>query len=54
MKFVVEMALGDMIYIPSFKKISTGVRKLLRGMQTQKQSLTQHGELISLVLFFQN
>jgi hypothetical protein len=38
MKLVVEMALGDMIYIPSFKKISTAVQKLLRGTQTHRHN----------------
>jgi hypothetical protein len=31
MKYGVEVTLGGMIYIPSFKKLSSGVIELLRG-----------------------
>jgi hypothetical protein len=32
MKYAVEMGLGAMIYIPSFIKISSGIRKLIGGI----------------------
>jgi hypothetical protein len=31
-KYAVEMVLGTMIYIPSFMKTGSGIRKLLRGV----------------------
>jgi hypothetical protein len=31
MKYAVEMGSGAMIYIPSFIKIGSGIRKLIRG-----------------------
>jgi hypothetical protein len=47
----VEMGSSVMIYIPGFKKIDSGIQKLLRGYaQTHKQQ----GDLISLLLFFQD
>jgi hypothetical protein len=47
MKYAAEMDLGAMIYIPSFRKIGSGIRKF-------PQTYKQQGDLISLLLFFQN
>jgi hypothetical protein len=55
MKYAVHMGSGAMVYIPSFIKIGSGIRKLngaggIHGHQ-------QHGDLVSLLLFnffFQN
>jgi hypothetical protein len=48
MNYTVEMGAGAMIYIPSFIKISSGIQKLIRGIHRQQ------GDLINLLLFFQN
>jgi hypothetical protein len=51
MKYAVETSSGAMIYIPSFIKTGGGIQKLMGGdLRTHKQ----HGDLISLFLFFQN
>jgi hypothetical protein len=48
LKYAVEIDSGAMIYVPSFIKISSGIQKFTgRGHR-------QHGDLISLLLFFQN
>jgi hypothetical protein len=55
MKHAVEMSIGAMTYIPSFVKIGSGIQKLIvRGIhiQTYAQTHRQHGDLISLLLFF--
>jgi hypothetical protein len=52
MKYADEIGSGAMTYIPSFIKIGSGIRKLRRGVH--RQSHRQHGDLISLPLFFQN
>jgi hypothetical protein len=44
------MGLGAMIYIPSFIKIGLGTQKLMGNSLTHRQ----HGDLISLLLLFQN
>jgi hypothetical protein len=49
MKYAVEMGSGTTIYIPSFIKIGPGMQMLIRR---DTQPHRQHGELISLVLFF--
>jgi hypothetical protein len=50
-KYAVEVGSGVMIYIPSFIKIGPAMRKLVgRDTQTHRQ----HGDGISLHLFFQN
>jgi hypothetical protein len=46
MKYVVEVGSGTMIYIPSFIKIGSDIQKLTGD--------TQHGDGISLLLFFLN
>jgi hypothetical protein len=33
MKYVIEMVSGVMIYIPSFTKIGSGIRKLIGGFR---------------------
>jgi hypothetical protein len=48
MKYAVEMGLGVVAYIPSFTKFCSGVQKLIRGIHRE------HGDRISLLLFFQN
>jgi hypothetical protein len=49
MKYAAEMGSGAVIYIPSFIKIGSGIQKLI-GEETQAHR--QHGDLISLFLFF--
>jgi hypothetical protein len=46
MKYAVEMDSGVTICIPSFIKIVSGIQKLRRHRQ--------HGDLISLLIIFQN
>jgi hypothetical protein len=53
MEYAVEMGSGAMIYIQSFIKIGSGIGKLMGGF-TGTQTSRQHGDLISLPLFFQN
>jgi hypothetical protein len=43
------MGSAAMIYIPGFIMFGWGIQKLIGG-----DSDTQHGDLISLLLFFQN
>jgi hypothetical protein len=43
------MGLGAMIYVPSFIKIGSGIQKLIWVDKHRQQ-----GDLISLLLFFQN
>jgi hypothetical protein len=47
MKYADEMGSGAAVYIPSFKTVDSGVQKLIRGIHRQ------HGDIISLLLFFQ-
>jgi hypothetical protein len=49
MKYAVEVG-SAMIYILSFIKIGSDIRKLIKG---DSQTYRQHGDVISL-LFFQN
>jgi hypothetical protein len=48
MKYAVEMGSGTMIYIPSFTKIGSGIRKLIGDTQTawrsHKPTLGKSGE----------
>jgi hypothetical protein len=46
----VEMDSGAMLYMPSFVNTGSGIEKLVGVGYTD----TQNGQLISLVLFFQN
>jgi hypothetical protein len=46
------MGSGAMIHIPSFIKIGSGIQKLRGGGDSQTHR--QHGDLISLILFFKN
>jgi hypothetical protein len=48
MRHAVEMGSGAMIYIPSFIRISSSIQKLIGEVHRQ------HGDLIRLLLFFQN
>jgi hypothetical protein len=48
MKFAVEMASDDMIYIPSFIKIRSGIQKLLEGGIHMREH-RQQGDLICLI-----
>jgi hypothetical protein len=52
MKYAVETGSDAMIHIPSFIKTGSIIRKLMGGGDTKTQR--QHGDLISLLLFFQN
>jgi hypothetical protein len=51
MKYAVEMGSGAMIYILSFIKTSSGIRKFM-GEDTQTHR--QHGNIISLLLIFKD
>jgi hypothetical protein len=53
MKYAIEMALGGIIHISSFVKISSDLQ-LLEGIHTDRHTHRQQGDLISLLLFFQN
>jgi hypothetical protein len=46
--YAVEMGSGAVIYIPSFIKIGSGIQRLIGGISRQQ------GDLISLLLYFQN
>jgi hypothetical protein len=48
MKYAVEIGSGAVLYKPSFIKIGQGIQKLIRGIHRQ------HGDLIRLLVFFQN
>jgi hypothetical protein len=48
MKYTVEIVLDANIHIPSFIKIGCDIQKLIGGIHRQ------HGNLISLLLYFQN
>jgi hypothetical protein len=50
MKYAVEIGSGAMIYIPSFIKIDSGIQKFIGRIHRH----SEHGDLISLHLFFQN
>jgi hypothetical protein len=55
MKYAVAVASGGMMYIPSFITIGSGIKKLLGGgCYTFRQAHRQQGDLIGLLLFFQN
>jgi hypothetical protein len=47
-KYAVEMDSGAVLYIPSFIKIGSGIKKLSGDTETHKC----HGDLISLLYFF--
>jgi hypothetical protein len=49
MKYAVEVGSGAMTYIQSFIKIGWGIQNLISGFT---QTHRQHGDLISLLLFF--
>jgi hypothetical protein len=46
------MGSGAVIYVPSFIKIGSGIQKLIGGIH--RHTHRQQGDLISLLLFFQN
>jgi hypothetical protein len=52
MIYAVEMGSGAIIYIPSFIKIGWGIQKLLE--RDHIQTHRQHGDLTSILSFFQN
>jgi hypothetical protein len=49
MKYADEMGSGAVIYVPSFINIGSGIQKLMGGGIHR-----QHGDRISLLLFFKN
>jgi hypothetical protein len=51
MEYAVEMGSSAIIYIPSFRKIGSGTQKVDRG---DTQTYREHGDRISLLLFFQS
>jgi hypothetical protein len=52
MKYAVEMGSGAVIYVPTFIKTGSGIQKVIGKKDSQTQR--QHGDRISLLLFFQN
>jgi hypothetical protein len=52
MKCAVEMGSGAMLRIPSFITIGSAIQKLIGWIQRYKDR--QRGDLMSLLLFFQN
>jgi hypothetical protein len=52
-KYAFEMGTGAVIYILSFIKIDSGIKKMMVGAG-YSQIHRQHGDRISLILFFQN
>jgi hypothetical protein len=53
MNYTIEMDLDVMISIPSFIRIGSGIQKLIRGY-VEPHTHRQHGDIISILLFFQN
>jgi hypothetical protein len=51
MKYAVQISSGVMRYIQSYIKIGSGIQKLIRGIHKIHR---QHGDIISLLLLFQN
>jgi hypothetical protein len=49
--YAVEMGSGAVMNVPSFIKIRSGIQKLIEG---DTQTHRQQGDLISVLLFFQN
>jgi hypothetical protein len=54
MKYAIQMASGGMIYIPAFMKVDRVMQKLLGGTHIKTHTYRIQGNLISLLLFFQN
>jgi hypothetical protein len=50
MKYAAEMGSGAVMYIPSFIKNGSGIQKSIGEIHIHRQ----HGDLISLLLSFQN
>jgi hypothetical protein len=48
MKYAVEIGQGDMMYIPSFKEIRSGIQNSYTDTHTERQL----GDVISPLLFF--
>jgi hypothetical protein len=44
----------DRVYIPSFIRIGSGIQNLLEGIYMQTHKHRQEGDLMSLLLLFQN
>jgi hypothetical protein len=53
MNYTIEMALDSMKFLPTFMKLITGIQSLFGGVWVT-DTHTQQGDLISLLLFFQN
>jgi hypothetical protein len=51
MNYAIEMCSGAMRYIPSFRKIGSGIQKLI---ERDTQAHRQHGDSISLLSCYQN
>jgi hypothetical protein len=51
MKYAAEIGSDAMMYISSFTEIGSGIQKL-KGGGMDSQTHRQHGDLISLLLFF--
>jgi hypothetical protein len=54
MNYTIENDLGGMLYIPSFIKIGSAILKLIGGGYADTRAHRQHGDRISLLLFYQN
>jgi hypothetical protein len=55
-EYAVEMSSGAMIYIPSFIKIGSGIKKLIGGIHRHPSTKAQrqHGDRINLLISFEN
>jgi hypothetical protein len=49
MEYAVEMGSGDMLYVPSFIKIRSGIQRLWRDTQAERQN---GDRMKSLIYFF--
>jgi hypothetical protein len=50
MIYAIKMGSNSMIYIPSFIKIDSGIQKLIRDLQTHRETAWSY--VICLLLFF--
>jgi hypothetical protein len=52
MKYAVNMASGEMVYIPTFIKIGSGLQKLLGGYTDTNTHTHTHTKVISQAYFY--
>jgi hypothetical protein len=54
MKQIIEMGSDAMIYTPSFIKIASSIQKFMGRGKVDSQTHREHGDFISILLFFHN